>query len=141
MPLYFTICSKKREEKMMNVIDFKIILVKSLIVPKLDGVPGARSEHKVMRSESRNQCAYCVMFCKSKCTRFKCGEPTWNIPIFMWDMMWQSMTAVITHTEMIKFFGQHMQNMSKWNKKKVNYEIIYNKYTVGNYWIYIYMLS
>ena len=34
----------------MNVVDFKINLVKSLIGPKLDGVPYDRPEHKVMHS-------------------------------------------------------------------------------------------
>ena len=37
----------------MNIVDFKISLVNSLIDPKLDGVKYARTEHKVMHLESR----------------------------------------------------------------------------------------
>ena len=66
---------------MMNVIDFKINLVKILIGPKLVGVPDARQEHKAMHTESREQCAYGAMFGKSKRTRFKCGEPSCNTPL------------------------------------------------------------
>ena len=35
---------------MMNVVGFKISLVKSLIGPKLDGVPDTRLDHKAMNS-------------------------------------------------------------------------------------------
>ena len=35
-----------------------------------------------MQVEPINQCAYCAMFGKSNCTRFKCGEPICNTPIF-----------------------------------------------------------
>ena len=59
----------------MNVIDFNITLVKSLIGPKLTGIPYDIREHKVMRSESIRQCEYGEMFGKSQITRFKCGEP------------------------------------------------------------------
>ena len=50
MPWYFTMSLKKREEKMMNVVDFRISLVDSLIRLKLNGFPDARPVHKVILS-------------------------------------------------------------------------------------------
>ena len=66
---------------MTNVVDFKISLVESLTRPKLAGVPDARLDQKLMRSESRKQCSYCTMFGESKCTKFKLGETSCNIPL------------------------------------------------------------
>ena len=59
----------------MNVVYFNITFVKSLIGPKLGGVPDIRPEQKMMRSESRKQHAYVSRFGESKRTRFKCFEP------------------------------------------------------------------
>ena len=74
--------SLKKEKKIMtNVVDFKISLVESLTRPKLAGVPDARLDQKLMRSESRKQCAYCAMVGKWNRTRFKYGKPICNIPL------------------------------------------------------------
>ena len=65
----------------MNVVDFEINLMKSLIGPNLAGVPYSITDHKLMHLESRWQCDYCVMFGKSKRPRFECGETSWNVPL------------------------------------------------------------
>ena len=44
---------KNRRKQLINMIDIKMVLVKSLIGTKLDGVPGDRPEQKLIRSESR----------------------------------------------------------------------------------------
>ena len=51
MPCYFTMSSENIYLKGINVVGFNITLVKILIRPKLDGVPDARPEQKMMRSE------------------------------------------------------------------------------------------
>ena len=66
----------------MNVVDFNISLEKSPIGPKFYGVPYTIPEHKVMRSESSKQFAYCAMYGRSESTRVKCGETSCNITLF-----------------------------------------------------------
>ena len=50
----------------MNVVGFKITLLKSHTGPNFSGVPDAIPQHKVIHSEPSKQCDNCTTFEKSK---------------------------------------------------------------------------
>ena len=98
------------------MIDIKMILVKSLIGTKLDGVPGDRPEQKLIRSESRESVPILPWLVNQRAPGSSVVNLAVTLPFDIRALAWQKITALVNHTLVIKFFAQHMQSISKWKK-------------------------
>ena len=55
------------------------------------------------------------------------ANPSATSPFIMWEILLQKLDYFLTHTVMIKLFGQHMQKYAQMKEKQINDIMNYNK--------------
>ena len=116
------------------MVDFNTTLVNSLLDPSC-------LEFQML-NKSKNWCSHnqdnsvhiVTLLVNQSATGSSAAKPAATSPFIMWEILWQKLDYFLTHTVMIKLFGQHMQSMSKRKQKNTHDAMSNNKYAVGNYW-------